>query len=266
MQKVTFDSNVFQPIVRPDKFPNDGEVTALQAIHDALKAGKLVGFVAETQADLEAIKRNNRPAYFSGVKTDVNFTETDQPSGVIKLSMSIGPKENAHPGLHPILADRFTDALALGILFMRCPRIGLPRPIELQENWFAPEADDAARTRRHDTFCSALRAIEGKGVGRAKVKQLGDDLARKHGKNVPWFEGLGLASTPQEQKQVADGVGEWADGDAVAAHIGYENDLFCTRDKGVSAGTSILNTPNRDWLSSAYGIEFVTPAELAARL
>jgi hypothetical protein len=37
-------------------------------------------------------------------------------------------------------------------------------------------------------------------------------------------------------------VSEWADGDAVAAHIAYGNDIFCTQDQGKSAGgPSILD-------------------------
>lgn len=264
MKKVTFDSNVFQPIVRPDKFPADKEAVALEAIHAALRAGTITGLIAETMVDLEAIRRADRAAYFSGGLANTKSSVIALPGGGIKMSISLGPKPNAHPGVHPLLAERFAEAVALGVRFMHCPRIGLPRPALIQDAWFAPEADDEARSKRHDAFCSVGRAIEARGVGRAVVEKLGSSLAQAQGKSVTWFEGLGLAQTSQGVKQVADGVGEWADGDAVAAHIAYASDFFCTRDQGVSAGTSILTAPNRAWLAAVYGVAFVTPGELAA--
>lgn len=70
-----------------------------------------------------------------------------------------------------------------------------------------------------------------------------------------------------ERKAVHKAINEWADGDAVAAHAGYGNDLFCTNDLGKGAGeSSVLHPKNRAWLQSDYGIVFVTTLELAQRL
>ncbi|MBB57560.1 MAG: hypothetical protein CMM42_10065 [Rhodospirillaceae bacterium] len=264
--KVTFDSNIFQHVLRPDKFPNDPELAAIQAIHDAIQKGDIQGFVAETMADLEAIKRDDRASYFSSSSAQSKASEDVLPDGSIKLSFSLSPDPNAHPGVHQILIDRFSEAIVLGFKFMRCPRIGLPRPQILQDQWFVVEADETSTKDRQDLFFSALRKIEARGVGKAVVETIGNSFVVTKGTQETWFEGLGYAQTPTEIKEVADAVGEWADGDSVAAHIGYQNSFFCTRDIGVGAGTSILNATNRTWLQSDYGVEFVSAHELAAKL
>jgi hypothetical protein len=62
-------------------------------------------------------------------------------------------------------------------------------------------------------------------------------------------------------------MGEWADGDSIAAHIAYGNDVFCTHDRSKSAGRkSILDADNREWLAERYNVEFATIEELAARV
>lgn len=263
---VTFDSNVFQHVVRPDKFPRDKDVAHIRAIHEALKAGTVKGFVAETMADLEAIKRTERVAYFSGAKSSAKIEETELPGGKIKIGITVGAKPAAHPGVPSILKDRFDDAINLGFKFMRCPRIGLPRPQVLKDSWFAAEPSAAATSSRLDGFMAAGRAIEDRGVGIAIVKSIGTRLNGTNPDHKTWFEGLASALSSQEQTAVADAVGEWADGDSVATHIGYGNEFFCTRDRAVAAGKSILNVANRQWLSSEYGVVFVDIEELAAKI
>ena len=55
-----------------------------------------------------------------------------------------------------------------------------------------------------------------------------------------------------------------AAGDAVAAHYGYGNDFFCTRDLAKAAGpNSVMSQTNRQWLASDFKITFVTPEQLA---
>lgn len=262
---VTFDSNVFQHVVRPDKFPNDPEAGALSQINASLSNKVIFGFISETMADLEAIRRDDRANYFSTCRPATSVAETELPDGSIKLSFSLGPDVNAHPGVHQILEDRFSEARILGFQFLRCPRIALPRPQLIKDDWFAAETDSQATKTRQEKFFSALRDIEANGVGIAVVKNLGNSLLSSHGATGSWFEGLALAQSKSELKEVANAVGEWADADSVAAHIAYGNDLFCTRDSGISAGTSILDSNHRAWLSSQYGVVFVDISDLAAR-
>jgi hypothetical protein len=97
--RVTFDSNAWQPIVRPDKFPRDLRQPQLLLLNRALRCGRIQGFLADVQATLEAIPKGQRGTYFA----------------------SLTP----HPGLKPILEDRLRDATTLNIRLLHTPRIGL---------------------------------------------------------------------------------------------------------------------------------------------
>lgn len=82
-----------------------------------------------------------------------------------------------------------------------------------------------------------------------------------------WPQGLRRARDAAERKKVWTAINEWADGDAIAAHVGHDNDLFCTHDYNKNSGLkSALHPTNRAWLNENFGIEFVTLSELAERL
>ena len=130
---------------------------------------------------------------------------------------------------------------------------------------YASAADLIARSARtHEVDAVLLR----RGLGRARVVQLGLDYSNRDGASGEiWMQGIGRARDDTERKAVHKAINEWADGDAVAAHVGYGNDLFCTNDLGKGAGErSVLHPKNRAWLQSDYGIVFVTTLELAQRL
>lgn len=97
-----------------------------------------------------------------------------------------------------------------------------------------------------------LDAIEHRGVGGAVIK----DIKRR-----------GRLSSSERENEFARAIAEWADGDSVAAHVAYKNDVFCTEDKGKSAGgKSILDESNRCWLQETYGVTFATIRELAEQV
>ena len=100
----------------------------------------------------------------------------------------------------------------------------------------------------------------------AILKQIGAQLLVDHGQTGPWYMGLTLTNDQQEKTLIAKAGAEWADGDTAAAHIAHQNQLFCTRDKAVSAGKSIFDADNRAWLEREFGFKFVTPSQLAAKV
>lgn len=264
--RVTFDSNVFQFVVKPDLSPKDPDADAFRSLNSALRKGTLRGFISETMATLESIKKGDRQNYFSSIRPQVEFNESETETGEICLRVTVKPDEKMHPGLPPVLSARLSEAFALGFRFLRCPRIGAPRPITLKEEWFLSETDAGEVEKRHDLYHEVGRAIESREVGIAVAKRLAGEIAAQHRFCGPWYEAWAVTDDSLQKKRIAEAVAEWADGDAVAAHIGYGNHFFCTRDEGKSAGESILNAKNRAWLIRSYSIQFVTPAELAGIL
>ena len=68
------------------------------------------------------------------------------------------------------------------------------------------------------------------------------------------------------EKIFAKACAEWADGELVANHIAYRNDVWCTNDLARAAGTSIFDPTNRAWLTAEFGVRFTTLEELTKEL
>jgi hypothetical protein len=135
---------------------------------------------------------------------------------------------------------RVRRALELGMRILSAPRAGSTRT--LSGELYASDADESTRLQRYELIAAA---IEARGLGYARVSRVARGDSRKF----------------------ARAVAEWADGDSVAAHHSYANDLFCTQDRAARAGRdSVLHPAHRGWLRRVYGVEFVDIAELAKRL
>ena len=176
--------------------------------------------------------------------------------------------DSLHPGLHPVVARWIAEADSLGLRFLRAPRIGGPRPAELLARAkFAKEGTDSERQKRLDRFMEIARAIEARGVGIARLKMIAERIKARTGLAGPWYSALNNAQDDQERREIERAVAEWADGDAVAAHIAYGIDVFCSEDRAQNAGApSIFDASNRAWLQQTYGIRIVSVEELSAEL
>lgn len=229
--RVTFDSNTWQCVVRPDKVAKDPRHSTFLLLNRALRCGRIQGFLVDTMATLEGVRREDRGKYLASNKP--------------------------HPGLVPILVDRLRDAARFGVCLMHAPRIGLDIPHELAGMYFVQSNDEAGQ--RQNRASSAIRAIEAKGVGKIELERIGRQILQRINRGGHWRLALDQPASVQENDKIADAVGEWADEDALAAHYGYGNDYFCTEDFGKSA-TKVF------WLTTTYGIQFVTMVELATKI
>lgn len=263
--KITFDSNTYRRAVDPARFPNDASLAALQAIHAAIQDGRITPFLSETVASLEGVTKAQRGAYFAAAKPDLNVTTIQLPDGSIKFGITMEPNNALHPGVPPAAERWLKDAVTLGFRFMRAPRISMPTPAFLTAADAYATDDDLEG--RQELFHQAGRDLEARGAGMAVAKGIGETIAARMKVTKPWFEVLDKPIDVHEERAIERAIGEWADGDTVAAHIGYGHDAICTEDKGRSAGApSIFNATNRTWLASSYGVIILNPSELAARL
>jgi len=159
-------------------------------------------------------------------------------------------------------------AISLGMRALGSPpRIGMQRIEDPGHTIYIDEPDEAQLGARLDKSVEVVQEMETRGVGVAQAQRLAEQFARRDNVNESWFRSLGRARDRNEDRAVQRAIAEWADGDSIASHIGYGLDLFCTEDIGNSAGaSSILDNRNRAWLTSTYGIVFVTLTELATRV
>ena len=230
--RVTFDTNTLDPITQPELA---GSMRAdCMAIHESLRAERIEGFLCETVLTVEGGQRTFAPG-----------------------------RQSPQAGT----VARVTRALNLGIRILRAPRAGgTPSEIAngaLDLELYARDENPATRLRRYESIAAA---IDTRGLGFARVLKVTHSL----GRGAPAARAsanLSRASSPADMTKVARALAEWADGESVAAHYGYANDLFCTEDRAVRAGRdSVMHPAQRSWLYRVYGVEFVSIAELAARL
>lgn len=247
--RVTFDSNAWQKVVVPNLARKTSLYDAFAGIHEALRTRKIQGFVCETVGTLEAIKRPTRKAYFSSIKPAVKI-QSNAKGNQILMSINIGANHDQHPGLPPVLRERLELAFDLGIRLMRAPRIGIPVPnLFLDLSVFAEEVDVPISAARDNRWGDVVSAIEQRGVGSGALR-LQEGRFKKMG-----------------ETEFARAVAEWADGDSVAAHVAYGNDVFCTEDQGKTFGrASILDVANRKWIAATYKVRFATVRELATEI
>jgi hypothetical protein len=140
--------------------------------------------------------------------------------------------------------------------------------------FFEPDASVLALAERMGKVNAVDSAIAARDLGRARGILLGREFSKRDG--VPerdgvsqewWLQCVKRAKNAQERRKVELVVNEWADAASIASHIGYDIDLFCTKDCGHRAGgTSILNAVNKAWLEQTYGVKFVTLTDLAAMI
>jgi hypothetical protein len=289
--KITFDTNSLDRVSRPERHPKDSQQMDFYKVQAALTSGKIKGYFSETIVTLEGIENKDRIQVLGGTRVETQIRHGVEDPGGEVIRVEIQPKQNRRP-LHQEHLARVQAALKIGMRALRVPRIGWIRIEDKDGSFFAP--DELELSERLDGTMSAARAIESRGVGRAVIEDLGRTFAARDRAEIerkqeeehaaldvllksagmpgapkiwfdePWFESLNRAKDVHEVNAVKRAVSEWADGDSVAAHIGYRNDLFCTDDQGKSSGSSsVLDSGNRDWLEATYGVRFVTVSELA---
>ncbi|MCC8959481.1 hypothetical protein H8B02_40590 [Bradyrhizobium sp. Pear77] len=235
--RVTFDSNAWEKIFAP----RDEKWIA---IREALLRGRIFGFISEAAFRIEAIRKKERSAYFAQSAMDVQFPfDTVVRDGVPYLRiMLIGPDNNLHPGLPDAQAEKLSLALDTGIRVLRgVTWLGLPSPLN---NGARPifEEDKGNQNEREQCQIAVMERIEARGVGKAIFDAIGGWQAVKS----------------ENEKALSKSCAEWADAELVAAHIAYGNDIICTDDHGRASGLSIFDMANRNWLSSEYGVRFIT--------
>jgi hypothetical protein len=263
---VTFDSNSYRRVVDPDRFRRDVAHDQLRKINAALKDGRLVGYLSETLATLEGVQRAQRGAYFASVQPKIRRARKNLPGGGSKLGFLVDANDSLHPGLHPVVARWIAASTSLGLLFLRASRIGAPRPPVLHAN-FVAEPTNKEQRERLERFAEVGRAIEARGAGIAGIRAIGERIKARTGSTGAWYMALSDAQDDQGRREIENAVAEWADGDSIAAHVAYGIDVFCSEDRGQSAGTpSIFDEENRAWLQETYGVRILSVQELAAEL
>jgi hypothetical protein len=263
--RVTFDTNTLSGVVDPDQQFGAADHAAYQAVHAAVKIGKIRGFFSEVLVTLDAIGRKAKAEVLGAARFASEATST----GPNQITITLGPRWKRVDIDRRILA-RIETARALGIRALIGPRrFGDSLVAQgFGESFYEPYPSGAALVAAAGAANALDVAIVARGFGRAHVIELAKFFSERDGADGEWWpQGLQRTRSAAERKKVRLFVNEWADGEALAAHAGYGNDLFCTVDRARDLGDgSILHPSHRTWLSEMHGVTCVNVAELAERL
>jgi hypothetical protein len=263
--RVTFDTNTLADVVSPETSQRPNGASAGAKVRAAVQAGTVQGFFCETMITLEGIKNVDRSAVFGSTTANTNFQHGVAPDGNGVTYINMRAEQTARQPLDRRQADRFLAAFTLGMKLLGAPRIGMVRVDDPDGNRYVAEPAEGQIGRRLERHVNVVTAIEARGLGCAQARMIAAEIKAEVGGYGSFISYLGKPRTPAEQGKINRAVAEWADGDSIAAHYGYNNDLFCTEDFGKGGSTaSALDDANRKWLSETFAIQFVTLAELAA--
>lgn len=277
--RVTFDTNSWQRVVVPERFPGDPKRAEVDAIYHAILSARIAGFISETVVTLEAIPKRfgRRSGYLAKRAEDVaevvhESATVDNQTGTVRVqgTIRLGGTSAAHPGLSPVLHDRLNKAFELGFRLLPSSRIGTARPAAIdQERYRIPLSEEQrADIWSHlDRIAEVADAIEARGAGFAGIQALARRIQQRQGlPNVPWYRGLDQPFDAAEEAEIDRAFAEWADGDTVSLHIAYGIDVLCTEDQARGNRNSIFSETNRRWLRDEFDITIVDLAGLAEML
>ncbi len=280
--RVSFDTNVLDLACRPERFPKDTRQPYLQRVKNALAAGTIRGFYSVTMLTIEGIMRKDRAEAFASTQTKMQpetlsvTKNADLPDAiravvgsadVETIGVNFVVEQPARKPLHPEVMARIKAAHALGVRVLKgVPRFSAYLIKDPEKKFYLDNGEGDALGAWINKVHEVGRAIEGRGLGFAQVKALGQAMAAGDPAKA-WFKALDNAKDIHEERAVERAFSEWADGDAIAAHVAYGLDVFCSADVGNSNVTnSVLDPVNRAWLTATYGVKFMTFDDLLASL
>ena len=273
--RVTFDTNVWNRMVFPERHVKTANYLSLVAIKNAIRSGQLRGFISEGFGTLEAVKKVDRAKFYAQSVPNVKVTNKSDGHGLHRKTIEINANNSLHPGIGEEFEEELNQALAIGIKLLSTPYIGLSVPDRLRSNPNIYAEEVFATANYNERFGDVVHTIVDRGVGEgallALVKKLTalldgprpaglSDRDLIHGV----YEYARASGRGKLRRQIEKAFAELADGDLVAAHIAFGNDYLCTEDHARAAvSPSIFYADNRAWLKTNYGVEILDVQRLA---
>ena len=273
--RVTFDTNVWNRMVFPERHVDSPNYLSLVEIKNAIRSGQMRGFISEGFGTVEAIKKENRAKFHAQNVPKVEVASKSYGRGLHGMTIEIKANHSLHPGIGEEFEEELNEALAIGIKLLATPYIGLSVPDRLRNNPEIYAEEVFATADYNERFGNVVRTIVDRGVGEGVLAALAKEFtARLDGPRPDGLSDRALihgvyeyacaSGLSKEKRQIEKAFAESADGDLAAAHIAFSNDYLCTEDRGRSAvSPSIFDTENRAWLKAEYGVEILNVQQLA---
>lgn len=250
MLTVTFDSNVIEKVLMPESHKTEKNAIYFFLLRKAIDQKHLSVYVADLYFTREQIPKTERLSRTE--KNTAGAIEIKQdflPNGEIHLSISIGPsKEFGNVELDTFRRKTLKALQSVGGKILKTYRLGdfVSKDIP-SELYCHSETNEEIQCRIDKCF----RYISD------RLAAGGDAIREVTGAQTNENPYLKLSNPLIKEKAFSKAFAEDADAMAIAAHYGYGIQLFCTEDKGASAGLkSVMSLQNRLKLRKQFGIRF----------
>lgn len=250
MLTVTFDSNVIEKVLRPEAHADEENSPFFFRLRKAIDEKLISVHVADLYFTREQIPKAERLSRtINNTSNAVSIHQTSTPNGYVQLSISIGPSRKfGNVELDEYRRKTLEALKAVDGKVLKTYRLGdfICREIPPQMYCRSESRDE---TMRRIDECD--RYISNQLFAGANALR---ELTGSKPTENPYMKLSGLSNS---DKAFSKTVAEDADAMSIAAHYGYGIQLFCTEDRGVSAGTkSVMSPQNRLKLRNRFGIRF----------
>ena len=250
MLTVTFDSNVIEKILMPESHGTEENSPFFFRLRKAIDKKQILVHVADSYFTREQIPKTERLS-----RTDKNTAGAIEikpdflPNGDIHLCISIGPsKEFGNVELDDFRRKTLVALRSVGGTVLKTFRLADFECKEIPSELYCHPESKEETMRRID---KCFRYISD------QLSAGGDAIREVTGAHTNENPYLMLSNPQIKDKAFSRAFAEDADAMAVAAHYGYGIQLFCTEDKGASAGLkSVMSRQNRLKLRKRFGIRF----------
>ena len=215
--RVTFDTNTLSGVVDPSQECGNANISSYQIVHDAVNAGQIRGFFSEVVVTLDAVGRKAKAKILGAARFAAETTST----GPHEITITLGPRWKRVDIDSRILA-RIKNARAMEMRALIGPRrCGDSLVVRgFGEAFYEPYPPGAAFVATANTINTLDATIVARGLGRARVIELAKFFSERDGAPGEWWpQGLERTRSAAELKKARLAVNEWADGEAVAAHV-----------------------------------------------
>jgi hypothetical protein len=252
---VTLDSNVWEKMICPnyEEFQSDPKVSIYKKLNKYISLHNVQFVLSSTVFSLESIRKGERQSFFSNYTPDIRIIDDwNEKTHEMHLEISIGPNDSSFPVLNEYLLQRGEIAFKSGFKLIQVPRVGMPIPPFAKPN-ILPLSNE--QNEKISVVCQLIE--EQLSSGYFWIQKIFEKYNLQDSFNS-------IRNLPEcEEKSIAKATAEWADGDSIAAHIGYGGDYFCTNDQGGQAGiNSVMHHDNIAILASHFGLKVVSPEQL----
>lgn len=265
---ITFDSNVLTRILQPENVQNlcAADIKDLQMVNEAIRTGTIEGFVAKTFFTKEAVPKVHREDVYrkafrrykeiTSQSTDTCLNNHNLKIRLIKKHQFDSERLFTRLNFLPVLRQYHVRILHTYLCGDILPQLKNGESIEdvfSIDDFYHWDGDEGEVMNRNDLCFRFI--VEDLKAGALCVDMI-DEMDNEHDE-----------CSNNLSSKFGKVAAEEADVQAIATHYAHQIDIFCTEDKGKSAGgNSVMKAENKAALSQEFGMQFCTLGELARLL